>query len=284
MDSKIVNKNPSLLPRRNPVLDTGRTTTHPDVDAEELEAMNRLRQIETRTQVVSPRGPRRNPSVFPRDTTVPKGDVAASSIEKGSATTKPSAIETGDSNVNGTPLLEIKREGKKSTPPKPIFPLTLESKPNEDEVEGHTGTSLPVRGFGRHESKVPPATGVSSATPGQEVEKHSGVSIPIKAFGRHESKVPPYTAPPPNNDKDHNVEKHIGNSLPVKAFSRHESKVPNSFVATGEGKQGDPPSIVPPSTISGHELSNTAGHGIPPNSPNSHSPKPEPLQIGRAHV
>jgi hypothetical protein len=289
MDSTLLNKNPSLLPRRNPAVDTDRTATHADVDAKELEAMNRLRQIEARTQFVSPRGPRRNPSVPPRDRCVARGDAALSSIDKDIAMTKqnamnrPSTPETDDSKVDDDPLVQLKRERKQSVSPKPIYSHQMESKRNDDEVEGHTGASLPVRGFGRHESKVPTTTRVSSTIAGQEVQTHSGASLPVKAFGRHESKVPPNTAAQPPNDESQNVEKHTGNSLPVKAFGRHESKIPNSFVTTGEERRSDRPSIVPPSTMNRDEMWNTAGNGLSTNSSNCHSPKGESQPLDANH-
>jgi len=282
MDSRIQTKNPNLLPRRNPALDTARIATDPDVDVQELEAMNRLRKIETRTQVVPSRETRRNPSVVPSDDNVAVSEVTVSLIESDSATRKYNAASTpliDDRKVKDDPILEMKRERNKSAPPKPIFSHSLESKRNEGEVQGHTGASLPVRGFGRHESKVPPTTGVSSGKSCEEVQKHAGASTLVKAFGRHESKVPPNTAPQPNNSESHIVEKHIGYSLPVKAFSRHESKVPNSFVAMGEGRQGDRLSIIPPSTMNRHEMSDTDGDGILPNSPNSHSLNAETLPL-----
>ena len=214
--------------------------------SDEIEAMNRLMQIEKRTLSLPVRVPRVNPSVESIDN-LSNADADEDDCDKcpleelrrereeilepkkhGSFTTSqtrtPEIVDNNDPEFD--PLLELKLERVKANSPKPFGDASRAALTAHD----HVGSSFPVLAFGRHESKVPPS------------------NFPIRAFGRHESKVPPSTAP--TADPEDAVSIRTGTTLPVNAFGRHESRAPpQSFVASAAvSKPKDRQSIVPPST------------------------------------
>ena len=288
------NMKPSILPSRNPAIEN-KIQQLPGVAAEELEARNRLLQIQSRTISLPARGSRLRNAVDPSakssndhddgDEESPidelrrqRGIIVGISKHPSLVPSRTSRLKATLCNDNADPRLELKGERKQSTDPKRF----VEADRTPDE---RVGSSLPVTAFCRHESKVPPNTADERST-GDHVQERTGSSLPVKtfvrheskvlpnvsteeqdctgatlpvkAFGRHESKVPPNTGP--KETRLDSVASHSGASLPVKAFARHTSKAPSSFVATsGEPKRMDRQSIVPPSTKSKAENDEKCG-------------------------
>ena len=296
MESPLLSKKKSILLCRNPVNNNKKMAENPAADTPD--ALEAMCTTEMSTNLIPVIGPRHNLStIHSTDTASNEEDEVCPREEmrrerkrmtfpslpvkpfgRNELTVTPTSVPTAkeDDSSEASPLDELKRERQTRSQPLFVQPLgtchkvsVLPSPQKEERAEIHTGTSLPVKAFGRRESIVPP-----NKAP---VNNHTGASLPVKAFGCHESTVPGSSVAtsgerrlpdrqsiiPPSTRKEEEIESRTDSSLPVKVFGRHESTVPGCFVATsGERRLSDRQSIIPPSTRKEEEIESRTGFSL----------------------